>query len=390
MKLKLCLLILPALVLSACNNDDNSASSFNSVAIVATRAPDYSSGALSAVGTSAPFTAQNNINPTTSDLAVKADGDHFFMIRRFGANQISRYNAATPTVATYTYSTNDSGESNSNPYDIIVASPTKAYLIRYGSSTVWIVNPSATSEANFKIGSIDLSQYDADGIPEMSAGLIKNGKLYVAMQRLVNAAATQDGYVAVIDIATDTEIATGGAHDGSSLKGIQLPVRDPVRLVSVPNSDAIIAVADGGYDGSFNQQYNGGIVSIIPTGYTTTLLINDGDDTTHLYGSLTDVALATNDRGYFIGSAGFFGPQTLYRFNPGSAAAPVPVAAYQGLSLGSIAVDPNGQLWVGLTGDAAPGLSVLGFSGGAETVVKALINTELTPMNIDFVTAPNN
>src|SRR3546814_13431410 len=80
----------------------------------------------------------------------------------------------------------------------------------------------------------------------MSAGLIKDGKLYVALQRLQNFAATQSGYIAVIDTATNTEIDTGKGSNG--LKGIELPVNDPVRLALVPNSDDLLVVADGGFD----------------------------------------------------------------------------------------------------------------------------------------------
>src|SRR3546814_2561020 len=53
-------------------------------------------------------------------------------------------------------------------------------------------------------------------------------------------------------------------------------------------------------------------------------------------------------------------------------------------------VDPYGQLWIGRSSDAAPGLSVLGFDGSTETVNKALIDTVLTPLNIDFVSAAND
>src|SRR3546814_3723342 len=69
----------------------------------------------------------------------------------------------------------------------------------------------------------------------MSAGLIKDGKLYVALQRLQNFAATQSGYIAVIDTATNTEIDTGKGSNG--LKGIELPVNDPVRLALVRSEE---------------------------------------------------------------------------------------------------------------------------------------------------------
>ena len=262
--------------------------------MVATAAPDFSSGAISLALDKSPYTVQNGLDATTSDLSVRGAGDHFFLIRRYGTDTISRYAANTPTAAVYTYSTQDAGDqADSNPYDIVVLNDTKAYLIRYGSSNLWIVNPSATSEANFKIGSIDLSAYGVGGgAPQMSAGLIKNGKLYVAMQCLDNTnfslPATQNGYVAVIDTSTDKEIATGDAN--ATLKGIALPVRDPVRLASVPGSDAVLVDADGGYDGDFNQQYDGGIVSIDPDhAYATTLLVDDGDSETHPYGTIVEL-----------------------------------------------------------------------------------------------------
>src|SRR3546814_20294752 len=85
----------------------------------------------------------------------------------------------------------------------------------------------------------------------MSAGLIKDGKLYVALQRLQNFAATQSGYIAVIDTATNTEIDTGKGSNG--LKGHELPVNDPVRLALVPNSAHLLVVAGGVFDNSLGR-----------------------------------------------------------------------------------------------------------------------------------------
>jgi hypothetical protein len=386
------LLLLPTLLLAACGgngggHDDGDGSVATNVAVVATRADDYSSGAISLVDTAAPYTTQNQLNATSSDIVVRADGDHYFVLRR-STGQIVRYEAATPTAPTYTYSTNDSGESGSNPYDLIVASPTKAYLLRYGSSTIWIVDPSATSEANFKTGEIDLSAYDADGVPEMSAGLIKDGRLYVAMQRLQTFAATQSGYVAVIDTSTDEEIDTGRGSGG--LKGIELPVNDPVRLASLPDSDDILVLADGGFV-NFATQYNGGVVRIAGDDDAPTLLLDDGDAETHPYGTLLDMAIVTEHRAYLIGSTGYTDTSnSLYRFDPDSDATvtPTAIADFANLDLGALAVDADGQLWIGRTAKSTPGLTVLGFSNGSETVNQALIDTVLAPINIDFGNAP--
>lgn len=390
MRLKPYLLLLPTAILAACSggNGGQDEPSLTNIAVVATRAPDYSSGAISLIDTTPPFAASNGRNANaSSDLAVRADGDHYFLFARYAVNTISRYDAATPDTPTYTYSTNDSGEENSNPYDLIVASPTKAYLIRYGSSTIWIVNPSAVSEAAFHTGDIDLSAYDSDGIPEMCAGVIKDGKLYVALQRLHNYAATQSGYVAVIDTATDSEIETGKGSDG--LKGIELPIFNPTDLAFVPDSNTLLVIGAGDY-GSFPDYippYNGGIVSIDTGTDTASLLLDDGDADAHPYGQFNALAVVDADRAYFVGSTGF-ADQTLYRFDPGSNAAPVAVSDFADQELGALAVDPDGQLWVARTSDAAPGLSVLGFNGTTETVNKDLVDTALTPINVDFVSAP--
>ncbi|WP_411887667.1 hypothetical protein [Hydrocarboniphaga effusa] len=389
MNLKPYLLALPALLLAACGGggggDDPE---FADAAVVATRAPDYSSGAVSLVQAQAPFTAQNNLTPRGSDISVRSGGDHYFVIEKFRANRISRYEAGS-TTPTYTYSTQSAGEVESNPYDIVIASATKAYLLRYGSSKIWIVNPSAATEAAFKTGEIDLAAYDGDGVPEITDGVIKDGKLFVLMQRLESYAATQAGYVAVIDTATDLEITT--TTRASGLKGIELPLRNPSKLVSVPGEDEILVVAPGDYGSypTYIPAYDGGIAEIESDDYDVRLLVDDGDATTHPYGQIVDVAVIDDDRAYFIGSTGYGADQTLYRFNP-DLATPVPVAVegYASLALGSLAVDPNGQLWVSRTDNEAPGLSVLGYAGGRETVVKDFIDTDLTPINVDFVTVP--
>ncbi|MGH8443980.1 MAG: hypothetical protein ACREVL_01880 [Solimonas sp.] len=387
MKLKPYLLLLP-LVLAACGGNDSDDLAFKDAAVVATRTSNFSSGAISVVDASSPYAAANRLNGTGSDIVVRGDGDQYFLINRSDAT-IKRYDASAPTTARYTYSTDGTGDTDSNPYDLIVVSATKGYLIRYGSPKLWIVNPSATREADFKINEINLSAYDSAGAPQMSAGVIQNGKLYVALQRLDGSfAATLNGYVAVIDTATDTEINTGVGAGG--LKGIPLPVRDPIRLLAVPGSNAILVVADGGYNGNFVQQYEGGIVRINTQTYGTTRLVDDGTADNHPYGYIADAVVASADRAYFIGSTGFGGTQTLFRFKPGATDTPVPVAGYVGKDLGSLGVDPEGKLWIGRTSSATPGLTVLGFQGGAETIAKDLINTELIPQNIDFISVPTN
>lgn len=392
MKINHALFALLTLTLGACSGGGGGGGSGAAVgantAVVAARAPDFSSGAVSLVNRAAPFTARNNLAATISDIVVRSGGDHYFLIERFGTDRISRYAAANPATPVFTYSTQDAGDTeSSNPIDLLIVSPTKAYLLRYGAGTLWIVNPSATTEAAFKTGEIDLSQYDpVDGVPEMTGGLIRDGLLYVTMQRLENFAAVKNSFVAVIDTASDMEIPTGNTM--TPPLGIELPAINASRIVASAAGGAILVLADGGFDSSFEPMFAGGIVRIDPMNFGATLLLDDGTPGNAPFGQLVDLDIAASDRAYFIGSAGFFGTQTLYRFNPLTAAAPVAVSAAQGVNLSTLSVDAAGQLWLGRAEDTAPGLTVLGFSGGAETVLAPLIDTVLTPLNIDFVSAP--
>lgn len=385
MKLQHLLPVLLVLTLAACGGGGNDAPVGKDAAVIATRAPDYSSGAVSLAELVAPFTAQNELNGTTSDIFVRSGGDHYFLVERFMSNKVKRYAAASPTTQVYSYSTQDVGDTvDSNPSDLIIVSPTKAYLLRYGSGKLWIVNPSANTEAGFKTGEIDLSAYDADGVPEMTAGLIRNGRLYVAMQRLDNFAALKSGYVAVIDVATDLEIDTGA---GAPLKGVELEVRNPVGLVADPGSNDLLVVADGGFD-NFVPTYAGGIVRLNTTTFATTLLLDDGTADAHPRGQIFGLALASGTRGYFYAGDAFTTNQTLYRFNPTTADAPIAVAGHSGVGIGTIAIAPDGNLWLTRVEDAAPGVSILGFAAGTETVVMDLIGTTLIPLNFDFVVVP--
>ncbi len=383
--MKRIVLSLLALTLAACSDDDNGpGANFEDVAVIAARTPDFSAGAISLVATDEPHAAQNNLNATISDIVVRSGGDHYFVLERFGTDRISRYEAAAPATRVFQYSTKDTADTaSSNPSDLIIASPTKAYLLRYGSSKLWIVNPSAASEAEFRTGEIDLSGYDRfDGIPEMTAGIIRDGRLYVAMQRLENFSAVKDAFVAVIDVATDTEITAGTAV---LVKGVRLPVRNPTRLEATSNGD-ILVVASGGFDDSFSPVYDGGIARIDADNFATSVIVDDGSSGAAPFGQITDMAIAADDRGYFVGSTGFFGSQTVYRFNPAGGSAPVAVPDLSEGKYGALAVSPEGQLFVGLEDDEAPGVAILGFTGGTEAVLAERVDTALTPINIDFVT----
>jgi 3D (Asp-Asp-Asp) domain-containing protein len=348
-------------------------------AIIATVSADFSSGAHAVISedTDGSRMALNDLVPTASDITVAASGDYFYRIERaFAGNNITRFANSDPQTVIWQYSTNDAGSAvASNPIDMIFVNETKAYVLRYGTSKIWIVNPSATSEAEFKTGEIDLSVYDADGVPEMANGVIVNGKLYVTLQRLESFAVSQTAYVAIIDTATDIEIDAN--ISGDTLKGIPLLTRNPTNIVYEPVSDSIYVQGSGSF---FPEEFTGGIEKIDLSSYTTTLIQDDGDASAAPYGLITEMAVVSDKILYFVGYASF-ADNTLYRMDltTGDVQATA-VASLLNSQIAYITVDDSGLLWVSDSANAT--VHIIDPVTDAE--VDAL-STNLNPDKVVFV-----
>ena len=322
--------------------------------VVVTAAQDYTSGATSVISVDpvgGPRSVQNNLLPTISDLGLSAYNRYFYRVEKYNADNVTKFDIDAPATPIWQYSTQDTGEfESSNPYQLVFVNSEKAYLLRYGSTKAWIVNPSTTTEAGFKIGELDLSAYaDADGAPEMAAGVITNGKLFIMMERLENWCPSTTAYVAVFDVATDTEIDTGLGEGGR--KGIPLPIKDPVGIHYLPDNETIYVLGKGPYPGSCAPQYDytGGIISLDPVSYATAMIVDDGDAEHHPYGVLTGMEVISSTKGYFVGYAGW-GDNSLYTFDTSTGLVAGPLDAFKNISIGGmnsgLGLDQNDMLWV--------------------------------------------
>jgi hypothetical protein len=370
------------------------ASAADQTAVIATVAADYSSAAHSVVSmdpAGGPRTVQNNLAPTaTSDITVAAHGNYFYRIERFQADNVTKFSVAAPADPIWQFSTMDPGEEGtSNPHDLIFVDDRKAYLLRYGKTTAWIVNPSATDEAGFKIGELDLSAYaDSDGIPEMNTGLVADGKLFITLQRLDRDNGflpSNDGYVAVFDTATDTEIGTG-ASNPEGLPGIRLPIRNLGAIQYLEENDSVYVQGVGDYGSSWtgrDPEYSGGIVRIDPATYSVAMVVDDGDAADHPYGNISGMGIVSADKGYFVGYAGF-GDNTLYAFDPatgavfGAANDQLAGKNITGMEAGAFP-DANGLLWVSDATDAR-----VVILNPADDTIDDTVSTGLNPTRIVF------
>ena len=376
MKIKIILAAVLAASLSACSNTDKVTSVKPSGNIVvATVASDFTSGSHASIqrGTDGSYTASNNLVPTGSDITVAAFGNHFYRIERNDGENITKFSFDDPQTPIWQFSTKDNSSDavSSNPHAMVFVNENKAYVIRYGKDKVWIVNPSATVEADFKIGELDLSAYGgADGIPDMDNAIIVNGKLFITMQRQENFV-PGDAYVAVFDVLTDTEIDAG--ITGDALKGIPLSVRNPnanIQYLAEDNSVYISAI------GSFSPNtFVGGVEKINVSTFKTHLVYNDEST----FGTVADFAIKSPTQAYFIGYHGFV-DNTLYALNPiTGVVSETKNSALIGVQLSSLNLDKSGDLWV--SNSSAASLYVINTVDDSET---AVIDTQLNPNKVVF------
>jgi hypothetical protein len=366
-------------------------------AIIATASPyseESSTGAhcvASVDPAGGPRTIQTNLLPTDkTDIMVVAFENYFYRIERFQADNITKFDIAAPDTPIYQYSVLDSGDADSaNPHGLIFLSAEKAYLLRYGKATAWIVNPSATTEAEFKIGELDLSAYaDQDGLPEMDTGVIVDDILYITLQRMDRSdgwAPKNTSYVALFNTETDEEIDTG-TQNPDDVKGIALPGPNTGAIQYLAGNDTIYIQAIGDYGSTYYNRdpaYTGGIITLNPTTYETALLVDDGDDSDHPYGNITGMAIVSAEKGYFVGYAGW-GDNTLYEFSPttgdvsGVVSAELSNINIAGMQAGAYA-DKNDRLWVCNQTDAE--VVILDTE---DNTIDEKLSTNLNPLMVVF------
>ncbi|MBD2858683.1 hypothetical protein IB286_06630 [Spongiibacter sp. KMU-158] len=344
--------------------------------VVSTKAADFSGSDIQLIDLSEGYTAQSGVAPTDqSDTTVARYGEYFYRLGRFNIDELSKYSFDAPSTPIYEYSTkNNAEDATSNPYTVVFASQEKAYIIQYGENEVLIVNPSATTEGEFIIGGIDLSAYadaDTSGVAEAADGVIVDGKLFVVMQRLVGYSPAETGvsaYIAVFDTSTDQEIDTNPSDAAENLRGIELSTRNPNKFVYQSGVGLFLqSTGDAFYSyAGRDPGYTGGITKIDTQTYSETMIVDDGDETSHPYGFMYNLAIVNAENGYFVGYESYQN-YNLYKFNPNTGAVTA-IDAYSGLNITEIATGPQSNLWIGIGDAAQPRIELFDGNNTLETI----------------------
>ncbi len=273
--------LLPALALLALTA--GSAAAADRALVVST---DFSTGYYSRLDLAPPFTHANNVTSTASDAAARMRDGRFYILGRFGFDFVQVIDPVTlGTIIQYSVG------NGTNPQDIVLCSPTKAYVSLYERNYLAIINP----QTGASLGSVDLSSFaDADGLPE-AAGLARVGnRVFVALQRLDRPGgfvASNPSLVAVVDCTTDQLVDADAVAPG--IQAIPLSGRNPFADMSVDPVRQKIIVGEVGNFGVLD----GGVEFVNPvTLQAEGFFITE----TTLGGDLNAVKLATDCTGYAI------------------------------------------------------------------------------------------
>ncbi len=299
-----------------------------------------------------------------------------YVVNRYGGDNIQVIDPAHNYATIRQFSVGN----GSNPQDIAFVSPTKAYVSRYGSADLLIVNPS--DPAGLPTKTISLAAFaDADGLPEMARMALLGPYLFVACQRLTNFQPVNESVIVVVNAEADTVVDIDPATPGP--QAIPLQSRNPVTALAIqpasPQGSQLLYLGTVGVYGDLDGLVEG----IDPVAlHGASRIVSEAD----LGGDIAVVGWSSPTRGFAV--AGDFNAQRLVAWDAETRAVTDTLfTANGGFSLPDAGLDDRGELWAcknpfpASSGDA-PGLLV--FDAAAGALLAGPLDTGLPPLAVTF------
>ena len=331
---------------------------------------DFSSGALSTVELGPPRNAVNDRMAVCSDAALRYFFGQLYVVERFGCDDIRVVDPVTCGLVRQF-----SVGNGANPNDIVVVSPTRAYVTRYDSADLWVVDPSTGAF----VKAISLAAFaDKDGLPEMNRAVYHDGRVFVSCQRLDRDnfySPTDSSLVVVIDAATDQVIDADPVAPG--VQGILLPRTNPTtKFAATPSGDFLL-----GCTGAFGVN-DGGVVRLDPRTFATSVEVTEaalGGDVNVL--AVPPGAIGETRAFCVVSDASFNTNLVSYeRSGPPAVTTVFPGA---GFVLADIGVDDRDEVWLCDRTASGPGMRVFDATTRAQLTVSP-IGTGLPPNDLCF------
>ncbi|TMA39262.1 MAG: hypothetical protein E6J79_03905 [Deltaproteobacteria bacterium] len=329
---------------------------------------DFETGLLATVGVARPHSVGRPTSPIHADAVVRTFGDRVYVVNRFLGDNLQVLDPARGLATVVQCSTGP----GSNPHDVAVVGPHKAYVTRFDRPELWIVDPDPPSCAGFFLGQIDLGAFaDADGLPEMDQMTLVADRLFVSLERLDRRrdfAPAGKSLLVAIDTATDAVVGTVELSGGNAFG-------ESAGLVHEPRTGKLV-VAEAG---SIFRTGDGGLERIDPFALRAEGFFVTEDD---LGGNVTDFVLVSPTKGYAVVIDDAL-HNVLLAFDPSRHAVTRRLLVRREF-LPEIDLAPDGTLWLADRGLPAPGIRIFDVASD-RPLTRGAIDVGLPPFAMAFV-----
>ena len=336
-------------------------------------ATDYSTGMAAIVSADSVLNAHCNVTPIHSDAVARFYQGRIYVVNRQGADNIQ---VLEPSVGFGTRKQFSVGN-GSDPHDIAFLSTSRAFVTRYNTDQLWIVD----TNTGRRSGLIDFSWLrDVDNIPEMDHMVRVGSRIFVSVQRLnrnTDWGPVGKSYIAAFDPYTEQFIDAEPSINGT--QALALAGTNPFGEMVVNPRSGLIWVPNAGRWGV----NDGGLEIIDPATFTTGgLVITEST----LGGDITDVVPIDMNRGAAIISDANFNT-LLVGFDLSAPASIDTIYAPGSYSLQDAELSRDGRIFVSDRTPVLPGLRVFRSDTWAQ-LTKTPIDVCLPPADIEFGRAP--
>ncbi len=306
---------------------------------------DYASGGLSEVSADSTGTVRQDLASIHPDAVARVHDGLVYVINRTGADNVQVIDPAHGYATIRQFSVG----AGSNPHDIALIAPDRAYVSRNGSDGLLEVDPRTGAPRD----TISLRRFaDADSVPDMDRLFYQAPYLYITVDRIDFGGATYlpiaPSYLVVLDTRTNAIVDVDAVTPG--VQAIPLEGLNPSAPMIWDGTSSVLLIPEVGTYGALD----GGVEKIdLGTRRSTGWLTREED----LGGDLIDFALGPNDRGYAT-IANLSSITVLVAFDVRTGARIEPIHTSTGYDLADLAVTACGYLIVCDRTYTTPGLRI--------------------------------
>jgi len=327
-------------------------------------------GFLSTLPTTPPWSGDNDLVPVNSDAVARVGYGLIYIVNRYSADniQVVDPNSGFQIIQEFLVG------GGSNPQDIALVAPDRAYVTCHNTNDLLIVNP----ESGVILDSISLADFaDEDGLCEMSRMHIDDGYLYVQIQRMFRQdwpnpwVPSPPSYLAVIDLATEELVDVDSVAAG--MQGIELVGLNPIAPMQIDWNTGDLLVPEAGQYAAIDAA---GIERVdLQTWESKGMVITEEE----LGGEIGDFAQWSTEKGYVVISDLTYNT-SLLTFDPSGVEPPETLYSPGGYVLGDVLTHQSGYLFLVDRDYYTPGVRV--YDAETDALVAGPVDTGLPPFEL--------